>query len=514
MAGKPKPMSQIKQLLKLHQEGESKKSIARILRISRNTVKGYLTKLSALSVDIEELLALDDPELEKQFHGGNPAYKDNRYEHLKLRLDYYVGELSKVGVTRNLLWEEYKVDYPNGYGRSQFFHHLSQHKKASTPTAILTHKPGEKLYVDFAGKKLSYVDEKTGEVIECSVFVACLPYSDYGFAMAVRNQSAEEFIYALQQCLQFLGGVPQILVPDNLKAAITKADRYEPDINQALDDFANHYGITVIPARAARPRDKALVENLVKLCYSRVYAKMRNMTSFGLTELNTKIAGLMLDSNQTRMQNKPWSREEKFLAEEKHFLKSLPSEPFEIKFYSTYKVQQNNHILLGKDKHYYSVPYTYIGQKAKVIYTRSMVRIYIDGCCVATHTRNRSPNGYSSVKDHLCSTHQHYMNRSPGYYIRRASECCEELHQLVRLLFDQKKLPEQLYKTCDGMFSLYRKTDAERFKKACRTAISNEVYTYQFLKNLIANKTADQPQEIPFKELPDHKNVRGQKYYS
>ena len=199
-------MSQIKQLLKLHQEGESKKSIARILRISRNTVKGYLTKLSALSVDIEELLALDDPELEKQFHGGNPAYKDNRYEHLKSRLDYYVGELSKVGVTRNLLWEEYKVDYPNGYGRSQFFHHLSQHKKASKPTAILTHKPGEKLYVDFAGKKLSYVDEKTGEVIECSVFVACLPYSDYGFAMAVRNQSAEEFIYALQQCLQFLGG--------------------------------------------------------------------------------------------------------------------------------------------------------------------------------------------------------------------------------------------------------------------------------------------------------------------
>jgi len=255
MAGKPKSMSKIKQLLQLHKQGESKKSIARILDISRNTVRAYLDKLPQIQMDIDDLMALENPELEKQFHAGNPAYKEDRYVHLKSRLDYYTAELGKVGVTRQLLWEEYKADYPDGYARSQFFFHLSQHMKAARPSMVLTHKPGEKLYIDFAGKKLSYIDQKTGEVVECSVFVACLPYSDYGFAIAVHNQSVEEFLYALGRCLHFLDGVPQILVPDNLKSAVIKADRYEPDINTALEDFANHYGTTVIPTRVVRPKD-------------------------------------------------------------------------------------------------------------------------------------------------------------------------------------------------------------------------------------------------------------------
>lgn len=514
MAGKPKPMSQIKQLLQLHKQGESKKSMARILGISRNTVKVYLGKLTAIESDIDELLALEDPVLEKQFHGGNPSYKEDRYSYLKSRLDYYNSELKKVGVTRQLLWEEYKTDYPDGYGRSQFFHHLAQHKKAARPSMVLTHDPGDKLYVDFAGNKLSYIDQKTGEVIECSVFVACLPYSDYGFAIAVRNQSLEEFIYALEQCMNFIGGVPQVLVPDNLKAAVTKADRYEPDINTTLNDFANHYSTTVIPARARKPKDKALVENQVKLVYSRVYAKMRNLRFFSLAELNEAITERMLDHNQTRMQNKPWCREEKFMAEEKHHLSPLPDQPFEIKYYKIYKVQQNNHIELGQDNHFYSVPYIYIGQQANVIYTRSMVRIYIDGECVATHRRSRTSYGYTYVKDHLCSTHKYYLNRSPGYYISRASRCCEELHHFTQLLFDQKRPPEQMYKTCEGVLRLYRKTDKEQFKKACNIAITHKRYSYKFILKLIENKTVDQDGEIPFKDLPEHDNVRGKEYYS
>lgn len=373
MAGKPKPMSQIKQLLQLHKQGKSKKSIARILGISRNTVKSYLSKLTAMGANIDELLALDDPILNKQFHGGSPSYKEDQYSYLKNRLDYYTSELKKVGVTRQLLWEEYKTDYPDGYGRSQFFHHLAQHVKAARPSMVLNHIAGDKLYVDFAGNNMSYIDQTTGEVIECSVFVACLPYSDYGFALAVRNQSLEEFVYALEQCMNFLGGVPQILVPDNLKAAVTKADRYEPDINTTLNDFANHYGTTVIPARVRKPKDKALVENQVKLVYSRVYAKIRNLQFFSLADLNEAITQRMLYHNQTRMQNKSWCREEKFMAEEKHHLSPLPEHPFEIKYYKTYMVQKNNYIELGQDKHYYSVPYIYIGQKTNVVYTRSMV---------------------------------------------------------------------------------------------------------------------------------------------
>jgi len=514
MAGKPKKMSQIKQLLLLYKQGESKRSISSTLGMSRNTVKVYLNKLSDLNVSIDDLLALEDPVLEKQFHIGNPAYKEDQYGHLLSRLSYYTEELKKTGVTRQLLWEEYKTDYPNGYKRSQFFFHLSQHKKAAKPSMVLSHKPGEKLYIDFAGKKLSYIDKRTGELIDCPVFVACLPYSDYGFAIAVHNQSVEEFIYALEKCLRFIGGVPQILVPDNLKSAVIKADRYEPDINSALDDFANHYGTTVIPTRVAKPKDKALVENQVKLVYSRVFAKMRNLRFFSISTLNDAIGERMIDHNQTRMQNKPWCREEKFLADEKHHLKALPEQPFEVKYYKTYKVQPNNHIQLGQDNHFYSVPYIHIGKQANVIYTRSMVRIYIDGESVATHQRNRTQNGYTSVKEHLCSTHQHYKDRSPGYYIRRAQQCCEELHNFTRLLFEQNRPPEQLYRTCEGVLSAYRKSDKDQFKRACSLAILHEKYSSKFILGVIKNNMDDQDADAHKNSLPDHDNIRGGKYYS
>ncbi|WP_420580210.1 IS21 family transposase, partial [Reichenbachiella sp.] len=263
MAGKPKSMSQIKQLLLLHQQGKGRKTIARMLGISKTTVKVYLNKLQALTSSVKggkswtitELIKLENPVLEAKFHPGNPAYKDNRYEHLKGNLDFYLNELKRTGVNKRLLWEEYQQQYPDGYSYSQFCYHLQQQQIASRPSMVLEHKPAEKLYLDFAGKKLSYLDKETGELVECQVFVACLPYSDYSFAMAVKSQSIVDFLYALACCLLHLGGVPQALVPDNFKAAVIKANRYEPTINRALEDFANHYGTTVVPARAKKPRD-------------------------------------------------------------------------------------------------------------------------------------------------------------------------------------------------------------------------------------------------------------------
>ena len=255
MAGKPKPMSQIKQLLRLHKQGIGVKTIARNLGISKNTVKSYLAKLPETKMSIDEILSMEDPELEAKFHAGNPAYKDARFELLKSRLGYFEKELDRVGVNRKVLWEEYKLDYPQGYEYTQFCHHLNQQLIARNPSAVLQHKPAEKLYVDFAGKKISYVDRETGEIIWCQVFVACLPYSDYSFVMAVRSQSIEDFIYALVCCLAFLGGVPIILVPDNLKSAIIKANRYEPDVNRALEDFCNHNNMAFIPTRVAAPQD-------------------------------------------------------------------------------------------------------------------------------------------------------------------------------------------------------------------------------------------------------------------
>ncbi len=513
MAGKPRPMSQIKQLLQLHQQGKGIKFIARSLGISKNTVKSYLAKVSLSPLDIQSLLALDDPIMEARFHAGNPAYKDERFEHLKANLDFFSKELGRIGVTKQLLWEEYRSNYPTGYSRSQFCYHLSQQLVARKPSMVLQHRAGEKLFIDFAGKKLSYTDTDTGEIVPCQVFVACLPYSDYSFAMAVRSQSISDFLYALGCCLQELGGVPQVLVPDNLKSAIVKANGYEPDVNRALEDFANHYHTSVIPARVRKPKDKALVENQVKLVYSRVYARLRNQQFFDLASLNKAIKEKIREHNQTRMQQKLYCRQEKFLADEKHLLQSLPDQPFGLKYYRELKVAKNNHVYLAQDKHYYSVPYTYIGQSARVIYTRSMVRIYASGEQIAVHVRDYKAGGYTTDREHLCSAHQHYLDRSPDYYLNKAKLKSDELHQLIGLMFAQNRHPEQLYHTCDGLLSLQRKTDQKDFQKACLMAIDHHNYSYRFSLNILTNKMTGQAETIQTKPLPNHENLRGRAYY-
>ena len=521
MAGKPKYMSQIKQLLLLHQQGHGKKMIARTLGMSKNTVKNYLDKLELLISEkgsvltVGQMIQLENPALEAKFHPGNPAYKDNgRYDHLVSRMDYYTKELSRPGVNKRLLWEEYREQITGGYGYSQFCWHIQQQQVASRiPSMILDHQPADKLFIDFAGKKLNYVDKETGELIACQVFVACLPYSDYSFVMAVPSQSVEDFLYALSCCLQQLGGVPKALVPDNLKAAVIKTSKYEPQINRVLEDFANHYSTTVVPARARRPKDKALVENQGKLIYSRVYAKLRHLQFFDLASLNKSIVDKVRENNQTRMQQKPYSREERFLAEESKLLSPLPAERFEVKSYCELKVAKNNHIYLSENKHYYSVPHQLIGCIMKVVYTRGMVYIFHKGQQVAVHIRDFKQGGYTTDKEHLCSQHQHYRDRSPDYYLRQAGYKSETLKRLIALIFTQNRYPEQLYRTCDGLFSLHRKTETEKFESACQIAVEHRNYSYTFIKNILENNMTQPPESLPDKVLPQHVNLRGKEYY-
>jgi transposase/uncharacterized protein YeaO (DUF488 family) len=514
MAGKPTRMSLVKQLLRMHQKGKGYKTIARTLSVSKNTVKSYVLKVKESRIPIEELLNLEDPILEKALLAGNPAYKDERYEPLKEKLDYYIKELKKVGVTRTLLWEEYKAEFaPNHYCYSQFCELLRQYRRSSKPSMVLEHYPGDKLYIDYAGKKLSYIDIDTGEVIYVQVFVACLPYSDYCFAMAVPSQKTDDFIMALQCCLKDFGGAPQTLIPDNLKAAIIKASRYEPSVNKVLEDFANHYGTTVTPARSRKPKDKALVENQVKLIYSRVYAKLRNQQFFSISSLNKAIKEKVKAHNQTRMQRKDYSREEKFIADEKHALAPLPATDFEIKYYKSLKVAHNNHVYLASDKHYYSVPYIHIGKQVRVIYTSSLVRIFYDGELIAVHPRGLKKSGYTTTKEHLCSEHQYYKKRSPSYYLQKAYHHSEELYQYMNALFKQDKYPEQLYRTCEGILSLSKKTDRTQFTKACTIAQNNTYYSYAFLKRILENKMTENNDKPPVKPLPGHNNIRGKESY-
>lgn len=227
MAGKPRPMSQINQLLRLHSQGYSIKAIARTLGISKNTVKSYLSKLESVDIKPQELLQLEDYALENKFHAGNLAYKDLRYVHLKGKLDYFRGQLEKVGVTKKLLWGEYIQVFTRGYSYSQFCFHLHQQLVAARSSSVLVLQPADKLMVDFAGKPMHYINKQTGEVIACQVFVACLPFSDYAFAMAIPSQKIGDFLYALSCCLNELGGAFKALVPDNLKSAVVRADRYD-----------------------------------------------------------------------------------------------------------------------------------------------------------------------------------------------------------------------------------------------------------------------------------------------
>jgi hypothetical protein len=383
---------------------------------------------------------------------------------------------------------------------------------ASKPSAVLTHEAGRELFVDFAGDRLEYIDLETGEIISVHVFVGCLPFSEYTFIMAVRNQTTDDFIYALSCCLKTLGGSPKILVPDNLKAAVIKADRYEPELNRVMEDFANHYGFAVLPARPHMPKDKAMIENHIRIIYSRVYAKLRNHRFFSLEDLNRALGEKTMEHNQTRMQRTDYSRQEKFLASEKQLLHPLPESEFEIKHYTELRAGTNNYIYLGRDRHYYSVPYIYIGKKVQVIYTRTMVKIFYKSESIAMHERS-SGFGYSTVTEHLCSTHQHYNQRNADYYIKMARKKSEVLAEIITCIFNSPKPPETSYKTCDGLLSLCRKTEPVRFEKACRIALEAGKISYKFIKSLIEGNSLLMEAE-EYKPLPSPQdNIRGKQYY-
>lgn len=517
MAGIITNMSKVKQILRLHADGVSNRKIARSLGIYKETVNNYIQKIKNHEYDLDKLLSLEDPELERILFAGNPAYKQERFDEFKEKIPYFEKELKKRHVTRYLLWQEYRRDYPDGYRYSQFCYHLQQSANARKPGSLIHYNPGEKLLVDFAGDAVSYIDRETGEVIQTQVFVATLPYSDYTFIKAIPSQRTDDFLHALTCCLNHLGGSPKMLVPDNLKAAVIKADRYEPELNRLMEDFANHYGITVIPARPIKPKDKAAVENEVKIIYRRVYAKLRNHTFFSIEEINQAFAQKVREHNQTRQQQKEYCRQEKFLAEEKPLLKELPKEAFHVKYYASLKVALNNCVYLARDKHYYSVPYQYIGRQAEVIYTRSLVRIYVTGECVATHKRTVG-YGYTTEKEHMGSAHNFYQSRSPEFYIKRAAKYSDMLAKLFTAIFKGERVPEVMYRRCDGLLSLQRKTDPVVFEHSCRYALENNILALSSIKRIIDNKAymhellQHEGREDENKNIK-HTNIRGKTYY-
>ena len=297
MAGKPISMSDFKQAILLKKQGVSNRRIAEQLGINKETVNNKFAFIKSRGLSLDGLLKLDDPELEKVFHGGHSALTDARHEQFLSQLDYFREQLKDPHVTRYLLWEEYIKANPDGYRKSQFFHHLSQNLEVAKVTTVMSdlYVPGQMLMIDYAGDTLPVVDAATGEVADVQVFVATMPFSDYAFAYAVPSQKVEDFIYALRMSLEHLGGVPQIVKLDNLKAGVIKYHRHEPELNKALQDMGNHYHFVAQPCRPRKPTDKALVESCVRRIYNRVYAKLRKMTFFSIKELNEALAKAVLE---------------------------------------------------------------------------------------------------------------------------------------------------------------------------------------------------------------------------
>jgi len=506
-------MHQVKQIyLQLHQ-GEKISTISRNLGLSRNTIKAYRSRAHNTGLSYQEILLIPDEQLEAILQLESLARSDTqRLEELKGTFEHLSGELQKKGVTRWLLWQEYRRNEPKGYSYSQFCWHLQQYHKQRQVSSIEEHLAGDKLYIDFAGAKMHYIDPETGEIIYVPVFVAQLGFSKYSYIEAVPNEQSTAVIEALRHCLAYFGGVPRGLVPDNMKTAVTRADRYEPQFNATLSDFCNHYGMALMPARVRKPKDKALAEQLVNHFYQQVLAPLRNRQFYSLAELNTAILEKLEVYHTRHFQRKDYARKDLFMGKEKQALQALPAEEYELKKMRELTVRKNCFVELRENNNYYSVPHHYIGEKVRVIYTATRVEIYHRGKQIAVHRRSYKPSDYVLIKEHLPSHLQQWKDRSPEYYQNRALRYGPSVQRVISLLLEQTDHPEVKYNSCEGIFHLSRKSSPEKLERACTLALEMDMVSYSTIKRLVSSATLQQAVQDEPKSVNNH-NGRGARYY-
>ena len=515
MANNSINMNKIRQILRQHSQGTSKLRIAEQTGVARNTIKKYIKEFTKSGLNFIEINELSDRELEELFVKPSVSKSNSKLETLFSLFPSIDKELRKKGVTRQQLWAKYKQEHINGVGRSQFNYYFSMWKSQVSPTMRMEHKAGDKLYVDFAGDKLSIIDKQTGEIQYVEVFVSILGASQLTYVEAVMSQQKEDFIGACEGALLYYGGVPAAIVPDNLKSAVTKSSKYEPVLNDAFADFAQHYSTTVLPARAYKPRDKALVENAVRIVYTRIYTKVRESDYYTLGELNAAIRTALEEHNNTLLTGRNYSRREQFEEVERLALTPLPPLRYELKkeLYAT--VGKNGHVSLSADKHYYSVPYRFIGKKVKLMYSRSVVEVFYHYERIAVHKRLKSSYNYTTDKEHLASTHRFVSEWTPERFLSWASTIHEDVKLYILKILDRKQHPEQAYKSCIGILSFAKKVGNERLIKACQRALGYGIYNYKTIQSILEKgmdlyEDDDEKEQL---EMPLHDNIRGENYY-
>lgn len=515
MANTSLSMNKIRQIIRMYTQGTGKLTISMRCGVSRNTVKKYLAAFEQSGFSFKEINTLSDQALEDLFGKSKAEKVSLRMKNLLSFFPYMEKELKRKGVTRTILWREYIEKFPSGYSISQFCFHYHHWHIQVNPVMHLEHKVGDKLYIDFAGEKMRIINPDDGTITPVEVFVAILGASQLTYVEAVVSQQKEELITACINALDYYGGVPRAIVPDNLKAAVQKSNRYEPSLNETFEDFANHYGTTILPARAYHPKDKALVEGAVKIIYTRIYAPLGKEVFHSLTDLNQSIRSALEKHNDQLLKGRNYSRRIQFEEIERTALQPLPLFPYEIKKIHYATVMKNGHVHLGIDKHYYSVPFRLIGLKVKLLYGRSTVEIFYHYERVAIHKRSQSPYNYTTDQEHLASTHRFMSEWSAERFICWAEDIHDDVKAFIIKILDRRQHPEQAFRSCAGVLSLSKKVGHERLINACRRGLGFGSYSYKAIQNILEKNMDHCDDESLARELPmpEHDNIRGEKYY-
>lgn len=517
MAGQRIEIMDQRQLLKLKAQGLTNRKIASRLGLSRNTVNTYVSWYSRQDKSFQELAKLDDAELSRLF--PDKDYKDpSRYERLASYFSWFESELTKTGATLKTLWQWYIDRHPDGYRYTQFVEHYRRwHERHVQASGILEHRAGEKLLVDFAGKTIPYKDPKTGKTRQAWIFVAILPASQYTYVRVVDSQRREDVIRCLNECLWWLGGVPQAIIPDNISSVITQAHKYAPIVSKTLKAFGLHYGCTVEPTRPYSPQDKALVENAVNLVYQRICYPLSSQTFFGLHQLQEAVQHQLHSYNHDyQFQHLPVTRRQRFVQMEQQQLAPLPAEPYRLRYYQRAKVQKNHHILLSAGKNYYSVPYRYVGCQVEVAYNDRVVEIFYNSERIASHRRGHDPGTYTTVPEHMPPRHQAYNSWSSAYFERRARGIGPSCHRYIRRLIGQYDFPEKGYKQAQGILAMARHYSPQRLEAACHRGLSHNWSSYRTIEHILVRELDRMPQgelEFDHATIPEHDNIRGGGYY-
>jgi transposase len=506
-------MRKIREVLRLKFDcALSGHQIAHSCQISRSTVADYLCRFekAGLSWPLPEALSEEDLD-KKLFPSGasEPSAKplpdfDYIYRELKAH--------KKFNLTLDQLWREYKEQYPEGYQYTQFSVLYRRWQKKLDYSMRQDHRGGEKLFVDY-GEGLSLIDPKSGEPITTELFVAVWGASNYSFAEAALTQQLPDWIGSHVRAFEYFGCLPKIVVPDCLKSAVIRACRYEPDLNPTYAEMASHYGLCVLPARPAHPKDKAKVETGVLIAKRWILATLRHRTFYRLAELNGAIHELLERLNSRALRKLKKSRRELFELFDRPQALSLPEKPYEYAEWKLATVNIDYHIEV--DQHYYSVPYKLLREKLDVRLTAHTVEAFQKGERVAAHVRSFIPHRHSTFKEHMPATHQNYLEWSPSRIVSWAQKTGPATAELVQKIIDSRTHPEQAYRSCLGILRLEKHYSQQRLENAALRALKFAALSFKALRNILENGL-DRLEENPDglkPALPDHENIRGSGYY-